>query len=356
MDRPFTIALDSMGGKYAPNSVLQGANLAIEAGDIPKGAKILLFGDQQKIQPILDTCPALKAVADICHTEEFVSDTDKPGAVLRKGDGTSMGMAVKAVADGRADCVVSGGNTGALMVLGRKHLKMIQGIERPAIAGPMPSLDGRRTIVLDLGATIEANEKTYLELALMGSVFARYVLKIEKPKVGIVNVGEEAQKGNAAIRAANEGISSKQLPCEYVGFIEGNDIAKGTVDVAVTDGFTGNVLLKATEGTASLVKEMFQSQAKKETLWNKMRLLVAKSTIKKISQSIDPRYYNGAMFLGLGGVCVKSHGSMDEVGFANAIKVAVELVENQFNEKVTAELPKIMAELVEFSDKKKAIG
>lgn len=334
MTRPLTIALDAMGGDHAPHSVIHGALLAQKK--LGQQVRFLFFGNEEQISPILDQHLDLKAISTIFHTEKRVHNDDKPTTVLRSGQQTSMWLAIESVATGQADCVVSGGNTGALMVLARKHLKMIPGIDRPAIATPMPTLKGR-TIVLDLGANVECVPENIVQFSVMGAVYARAILGVTQPTIGLINVGEEEQKGNDLVRKSAALLRTAHLPGKFVGFIEGNDIGKGTVDVAVTDGFTGNVLLKTAEGTAvfisSLIKAMY-----KESLFSKIALVFAWPILQKLRRKIDPRLYNGAMFVGLGGICVKSHGSMDEKGFANAISVAAELVTNRFTQTVAREI------------------
>lgn len=344
MPRPLTIALDAMGGDHAPESVVIGAlNVMQELNNV----KFLFFGDKNKIQPFIDAHPALKPVSDVIHTELKVSGEDKPTVILRSGQGTSMWMAIEAVAKGEADCIVSGGNTGALMVLARKHLKMIPGINRPAIATAMPTLKGLTT-VLDLGANVDCSPEHLVQFALMGAVYAKTVLEIPHPTIGIINVGEEEQKGSDLVRKTAAILKTAKLPGDFVGFIEGNDIAEGTVDVAVTDGFTGNVLLKTAEGTAHFIKDVIRGIAR-ESLIAKLGLLMATPALKVLSRRIDPRMYNGAMFIGLGGVCVKSHGGMDAKGFGNAIKVAANLVTHRFNETVVRDLAGIAVEMEQAS-------
>jgi len=331
--RPLTIALDAMGGDHAPHSVVMGALTALPHLD---NAHFIFFGDEAQIQPLLSAHPALQAVSTISHTDKKVSGDDKPAMVLRNGQETSMWKAIESVAKKQADCIVSGGNTGALMVLGRKHLKMIKGIDRPAIATPMPTLKGQ-TIVLDLGANIDCTPDHLVQFALMGAVYAKAVLEIPNPTIGLINVGEEEQKGNELVRNTAKMLREMTLPGEFVGFIEGNDIGRGTVDVAVTDGFTGNVLLKTAEGTAYFIRGILK-QLSNESIFSKLAILLALPVLASLRRKIDPRNYNGAMFVGLGGVCVKSHGSMDPKGFANAIKVAANLVTHKFNETVSEQL------------------
>lgn len=331
--RPLTIALDAMGGDHAPNSVVMGALEAIPYLD---NAHFIFFGDEALITPLLNAHPALKKVSEIRHTTQKVTNDAKPSAVLRTGQETSMWRAIESVAAKEADCIVSSGNTGALMVLARKHLKMIPGIDRPAIATPIPTLRGE-TIVLDLGANVECDPEHLVQFALMGTVYAKAVLGIPEPTIGLINVGEEEQKGTDLVKKTAALLRQGNLPGKYIGFIEGNDIGKGRVDVAVTDGFTGNVLLKTAEGTAQFISGIIKSMAK-ESFLSKLALILALPILTKLRRRIDPRNYNGAMFVGLGGVCVKSHGSMDQKGFANAIKVAANLVTHRFNETVIEEL------------------
>jgi glycerol-3-phosphate acyltransferase PlsX len=331
--RPLTIALDAMGGDHAPRAIILGALEAMK--DLPD-THFVFFGDEAQITPILSHYPKLHAVSKIHHTTEKVSGDDKPTTVLRNGQQTSMWLAIESVAKKETDCIVSSGNTGALMVLGRKHLKMIPGIDRPAIATPMPTLKGL-SIVLDLGANIDCTPDNLVQFALMGAVYAKSVLEIKNPTIGLINVGEEEQKGNELVRKAAQLLREMKLPGKFVGFIEGNDIGKGTVNVAVTDGFTGNVLLKTAEGTAHFVKGLLKALSK-ESILNRFFMLLAVPILLQLRKKIDPRNYNGAMFVGLGGICVKSHGSMDQKGFANAIKVAADMVTHKFIEKVSKEL------------------
>jgi glycerol-3-phosphate acyltransferase PlsX len=332
--RPLTIALDAMGGDNAPHAVVLGA---LRALPLLGGARLVFFGDERRIKPLVDIHLELKSVSTIVHTEKFITNDDKPAAALRQGQGTSMWMAIESVAKGDTDCIVSGGNTGALMVLARKHLKMLPGIDRPAICTPMPTANNGRTVVLDLGANVDCTPDHLVQFALMGAVYAKAVLGVSTPTIGLINVGEEEQKGTDLVKKTAALLRESILPGKFVGFIEGNDIAKGTVDVAVTDGFTGNVLLKTAEGTAYFIRSVIKGMAN-NSLFGKLGLLLAAPALNFLRKRIDPRMYNGAMFVGLGGVCVKSHGGTDEKGFANAIRVAANLVTNRFNETVAKEL------------------
>jgi glycerol-3-phosphate acyltransferase PlsX len=331
--RPLTIALDAMGGDKAPDAVVMGALLALPSLG---GARLVFFGDERRIKPLVDAHINLKSVSTIIHTDKAVSNDDKPTAVLRGGAGTSMWIAIESVAKGETDCIVSSGNTGALMVLARKHLKMLRGIDRPAIAAPMPTINGR-TVVLDLGANAECTAENLVQFALMGAVYAKAALNAPNPTIGLVNVGKEDQKGTELVKKAAALLRDAHLPGKYVGYIEGNDIGKGRVDVAVTDGFTGNVLLKTAEGTAHFIGKTIKNMAR-ESVLKMLCLALATPLLLLLRGRIDPRNFNGAMFVGLGGICVKSHGGTDEKGFANAIKVAASLVTNRFNETVAREI------------------
>ncbi len=333
MTRPLTVALDAMGGDNAPRSVVLGALHALpQVGE----CKFLFFGDKNKVAPLLSQHPELQSVSEIHHTESKVHNEDKPTQVLRTGQQTSMWLAIEAVAKGQADCIVSGGNTGALMVLARKHLKMLPGIDRPAIAAPLPTLKGQ-TVVLDLGANVDCSPEHLEQFALMGAVYAKAVLGVENPTIGLINVGEEEQKGSDLVKKAAALLRASSLPGRFVGFVEGDKIGCGVVDVAVTDGFTGNVLLKTAEGTAHFIASILKSLINQSWL-TKLSILFALPILKRLRARMDPRNYNGAMFVGLGGVCVKSHGGMDEKGFANALMIAVNLVRNRFNEHVAHDL------------------
>ncbi len=326
-----------MGGDNAPLSTIMGADMALK--NMPESTHVLLFGDEKKIQEHLEQTEILRDRCEIIHTDSEISNNDKPTQVLRHGRETSMALAIDAVAKGDADCVVSSGNTGALMVLALMALKKLPGIDRPAIAAPVPTIRGR-SVVLDLGANVECSEKNLVQFAVMGCVFASTVFGIHSPTVGVLNIGEEAQKGNETVKKTASLLSTMWLPGRFKGFVEGNDIGAGTVDVVVTDGFTGNITLKTIEGTAKFIKEKIKVAAKSNWL-SKIGFLLAKPALKKMSQKIDPRLYNGAMFLGLGGVCVKSHGGTDAIGFANAVHVAADLVRNRFNEQVAEDLKKM---------------
>jgi len=330
------IALDAMGGDHAPEMVVSGADKARErCTDV----SYLFFGDEQRIGPLLDRHPELKAISEIRHTPEAVGNDAKPAVALRTGRGSSMRLAIDAVAAGEAACVVSAGNTGALMAMAKFVLKTLPGIDRPAIASFFPTERGE-SVMLDLGANVECDTRNLVEFAVMGAVFSRTVLGLREPSIGLLNIGSEEVKGRESLRAAAGELRSMALPGRFQGFIEGDDIAKGTVDVVVTDGFTGNVALKTAEGTVKLYSELLR-RTFASSLLAKLGFLLARSAFVKLRQRTDPRRYNGAMFLGLQGVCVKSHGGTDAMGFANAVCVAVDLVRQGFNDTIREELARL---------------
>jgi phosphate acyltransferase len=331
-----TIALDAMGGDSAPGIVLKGADIARQRYP---SIDYLLFGDEEMVRPLLAKLPALSDTTTLVHTNEIVADDAKPSAALRSGRGSRMRLAIDAVADGRAAGVVSAGNTGALMAMAKFVLKMLPGIDRPAIASFFPTQRGE-SVMLDLGANIECDAENLVQFALMGDVFARTVLGLIEPTVGLLNVGEEDLKGNDAVRGASARLRLAVTPIRFYGFVEGDDIAAGTVDVVVTDGFTGNVAVKTAEGTAKLFTEFLEA-AFSHSLSARIGYLFARGALRKLRMRCDPRRYNGAMLLGLNGIAVKSHGSTDAFGFANAIGVAVDMNVNGFLDKIRVELERL---------------
>jgi glycerol-3-phosphate acyltransferase PlsX len=337
MSGSLTIALDVMGGDHGPQAVIPGAALALS---YRPGIRFLLVGDEKLIRPLLEKYPDVAKASEIIHTEKAVSADDKPGAVLRNGRETSMWLAITAVTEGRANAIVSGGNTGALMVTARMLLKCLPGIDRPAIASVMPTMEGE-VVMLDLGANLECTAGQLVQFAVLGAVFSRVVRKHDAPTVGLLNIGSEDMKGHDEIREASAILQKIKFPGVYKGFVEGNDIARGTVDVVVTDGFTGNVALKTAEGVGKLATRLLKDALKSSPL-AMLGAILASGALRKLKNQLDPRLYNGGMFLGLNGVCVKSHGSMDEVGIANAIKVAADIVALNYNTRVAADIASVI--------------
>jgi glycerol-3-phosphate acyltransferase PlsX len=322
MPKPVRISLDAMGGDHGATVVIPGAALALERHP---DLHFQLFGDEAIVRPLLDAHPKLKAVAVVHHTDVAVAMDEKPSVAIRTGRGkSSMWKAVQAVRDGQADAAVSAGNTGALMAMSKICLKTMAHIERPAIACMWPTLRGE-SIVLDVGATIGADAGHLVDMAIMGAAMARIVFDLERPSVGLLNVGTEEMKGIEAVKEAARLLREANLPhLDYYGFVEGDDLGKGTVDVVVTEGFTGNIALKTAEGTA---KQMgaYLRQAMSRTLMAKIGYLFAKQAFDTLRDKLDPRKVNGGVFLGLEGVVIKSHGGTDALGFASAIDIAYDM-------------------------------
>jgi len=328
-----TIALDAMGGDNAPHCVVEGAQLALRRYD---NIRFILYGDRAKIEPLFKLFPTVEPYCEIIHTDVFVAPHDKPSVALRRGGQSGMRMAIDAVKEGKADCMVSAGNTGALMAMAKLVFRTLPGISRPAIAALVPTVKGD-CVMLDLGANVECDANDLVQFAIMGDAFARAVLSLQSPKIGLLNVGSEDMKGNDEVKQASQMLRNPELGLDFYGFVEGNDIAEGTVDVVVTDGFTGNVALKTAEGIGRMVSR-YVSNAFKSSLGSKLGYLLAKPAIAQLRKSLDPRRRNGAMFLGLNGIAVKSHGSADGYSYYFALRVAAELASSRINHKILEEL------------------
>jgi glycerol-3-phosphate acyltransferase PlsX len=327
------IALDAMGGDFAPKSVINGAHISLLHHP---GVKFLIFGDVNKIEPLLKKHPALEKVSEVIHTENAVSAHEKPSVALRQGKDSSMQLAINSVKEGKADAVVSGGNTGALMAMSKLTLRTLPGIDRPAICSLFPTKRGQ-SVMLDLGANSECAADNLFQFGIMGEAFARAVLGIKEPTIGLLNIGSEAGKGVDSVRQASEMLQTTHLPIKFHGFVEGHDIAAGTVDVIVTDGFTGNIALKTAEGVGKLCVE-YLKMGLTSSFSAKIGALLAKPALMSIKKKMDPRAHNGAMFLGLNGIVVKSHGGMDHVGYAHAIDVAADLIKGKVNQRIIDEI------------------
>ncbi|MET4700559.1 glycerol-3-phosphate acyltransferase PlsX [Constrictibacter sp. MBR-5] len=331
-----TIALDAMGGDRAPDIVLRGADIARERYP---DVRFLIFGDEAAISPHLAALPRLRERSEVRHTSDRITSDTKPSAALRTGRTSSMWLAVEAVRDGLAGSVVSAGNTGALMAISKFVLRTPKGVDRPAIAGMLPTSRGE-CAMLDLGANVECDTENLVQFAVMGALFSKVVLGIERPTVGLLNVGAEELKGNETLRGAAARLRADDLPMEFRGFIEGNDIPAGTVDVVVTDGFTGNVALKTAEGTAQLCAG-FLKESFKSSVLAMAGYILARGALRKLRGRLDPRRYNGAVFLGLNGIVVKSHGGSDDFGFGNAVCVAIDMQRNGFMEGMRSEMERL---------------
>ena len=341
MMKPVRIALDAMGGDYGPNVIVPGAARALR---LHRDIEFVFFGDEARIRPLVDMDPELSAVSRVHHTDVSVRMDAKPSQALRAGRRTSsMWLAVEALKKKEADVAVSAGNTGALMAMAKMCLHMMPLIGRPAIAAVWPTLRGE-SIVLDLGATIGADAQHLVDLAVMGSEMARIVLSIEKPTVGLLNIGVEEIKGNDEVKLASRLLRKSIATLDYHGFIEGDDIGKGTVDVVVTEGFTGNIALKTAEGTASQMGQYLREVLSRDLL-SKLGYFLARRAFAALKEKMDPRNVNGGVFLGLNGVVIKSHGGSDAVGTARAVETGYVMARHQLLSKIRNSLPLLHEEL-----------
>ena len=324
----FSLAIDAMGGDAAPEVVLDGLELAAERH--PQ-ARFLLVGDEARVGGALARRKRAARVCSLRHAPEVVSGDLKPTAALRMR-GSSMRIAIDAVAAGEASGIVSAGNTGALMALAKIVIKTMPEIDRPALAAIGPSARGD-VVLLDLGANVQCDARNLVEFAIMGDAFARVALGLTAPSIGLLNVGSEELKGDDRVRAAAEILRDSHVGAQFRGFIEGHDITAGTVDVVVTDGFTGNVALKTGEGALKLMRDLLR-QVFTSSMPARLGYLLARPALDRLREWMDPRRYNGAILLGLNGVVVKSHGGTDALGFAHAVDVAMDMVTHGYNDRI----------------------
>jgi glycerol-3-phosphate acyltransferase PlsX len=317
-----------MGGDAAPEVVLDGLELAAERH--PQ-ARFLLVGDEARVGGALARRKRAAKVCSLRHAPEVISGDLKPTAALRMR-GSSMRLAIDAVAAGEAAGIVSAGNTGALMALAKIVIKTMPEIDRPALAAIGPSARGD-VVLLDLGANVQCDARNLVEFAIMGDAFARVALGLTTPSIGLLNVGSEELKGDDRVRAAAEILRDSHVGAQFRGFIEGHDITAGTVDVVVTDGFTGNVALKTGEGALKLMRDLLR-QVFTSSVPARLGYLLARPALDRLREWMDPRRYNGAILLGLNGVVVKSHGGTDALGFAHAVDVAMDMVTHGYNDRI----------------------
>jgi glycerol-3-phosphate acyltransferase PlsX len=325
---PFALAIDAMGGDQAPDVVLDGLELAAERH--PE-ARFLLVGDEALVGGALARRKRAARVCSLRHAPESISGDMKPTAALRVR-GSSMRVAIDAVAAGEAAGIVSAGNTGALMALSKIVIKTMPEIDRPALAAIGPSARGD-VVLLDLGANVQCDARNLVEFAVMGDAFARAVLGLTSPSIGLLNVGSEELKGDDRVRHAAEVLRDSHIGPQFRGFVEGHDITAGTTDVVVTDGFTGNVALKTGEGALKLMRDLLR-QVFTSSVPARMGYLLARPALDRLREWMDPRRYNGAILIGLNGVVVKSHGGTDAVGFAHAVDVAMDMVTHRFTDRI----------------------
>jgi len=335
MAQKVRIALDAMGGDFGPAVVIPGAEIANARHP---DTEFVMFGDAAVIGPLLEPRARLKAATKIVHTDVVVKMDDKPSQALRHGRWkSSMWLAIDAVKKGEADVAVSAGNTGALMAMAKFHLRTMPGIERPAIAALWPTLKGD-SVVLDVGASIGADSDHLVDLAVMGSAMARVLFDLKRPTVGLLNIGVEEVKGLESVREAGRMLREANLPfLDYVGFVEADTIGKGTVDVIVTEGFSGNIAIKTAEGTARQITDLLRS-AMSRTWRAKLGYLLARAAFGTLRDKLDPRKANGGVFLGLNGVVIKSHGGTDAEGFASAVDLGYDMVHFELQNKISETL------------------
>lgn len=336
MQRRIRLSIDAMGGDQAPAVVIDGvASFLVRRPQ----TDIVLHGDEARLGPLIAACPGLSARVSVLHTDTAVPADMKPSQALRRGKGSSMWNAVEQVRDEVADAAVSGGNTGALMAISMLLLRKMDGVHRPAMTALWPTLRGR-SVVLDVGANLDADADQLVTFAIMGQAFARAVLGLADPSVGLLNIGSEDMKGHDQLREAHEVLRTPGLGINYRGFVEGDDISVGAADVVVTDGFTGNVALKTGEGVARMLASRMR-EAFTANLASKAGAALAMSGLRQLKDFMDPSNVNGGVLIGLGGVCVKSHGSADARGFARACELAADLAASDYRGEIAANLARV---------------
>ncbi|MHB2265578.1 phosphate acyltransferase PlsX [Aliihoeflea sp. PC F10.4] len=343
------ISIDAMGGDHGPKTTLAGlARVAERRPDV----RFLIYGREDEVKPVLDGLPKLAAVSQFFHSEISVRMDDKPSQALRQGRWkSSMWKAIDAVKNDEADVCVSAGNTGALMAMSKFCLRTMANVERPAIAAIWPTVRGE-SVVLDVGATIGADAHQLIDFAILGSAMARALFDIERPSVGLLNVGVEEIKGQEEVKEAGRILREIDLKSmDYRGFVEGDDLGKGTVDVVVTEGFAGNIALKTAEGTARQIAQYLR-EAMSSSMMSKMGYLLARGAFALLREKMDVRKANGGVFLGLNGIVVKSHGGTDEEGFAAAVELGYDMARGKLKDRIDSELRQFHGRLRPSRDEK----
>ena len=334
------IAIDAMGGDGGPAAML-GASRALKRD---ASLQFTFYGDEAQIRAEFARHANLEPAVSIVHSPEAIAATEKPSQAIRRARTTSMGMAINAVKEGLADAAVSGGNTGALMAMSKLALRTMPGIDRPALAALLPTLGEKDCVMLDLGANTECDAQNLVQFAVMGSAYARTVLSISKPRVKLLNIGTEELKGTDELKEAAALLreATDYLPFRFDGFTEGDQLSRGHLDVVVTDGFSGNIALKTAEGTARFVTDLLR-RAFKSSLRSKAGFALSAPALNLLKVHLDPNNHNGAVFLGLNGLVVKSHGGANPKGVANAISVACGMVRNDITRKIGEDLDNFRA-------------
>ena len=333
MNKNLTIAVDAMGGDGSPKKVIDGI---INHSNSTNNVKYLLYGNRNKIEKLLPK-NSFKNILDITHTENIVEGKDTPLEAAKRGKDTSMWLSIKSVKDKSADIVISAGNTGALLVIAKLNLKMIENIDKPALSAIWPNKKGM-SVVLDLGANIECSEKNLIDFAIMGSSLLKSLYPNESAKVALLNIGSEEVKGKEIIKNTYQKLNQiNSNDFEFKGFIEGNNLMNGDVNVIVSDGFTGNVALKTAEGTANFITTELK-KALNNNFFGKLSSLINMSNLRKFKKRLDPRLYNGAILLGLDSPVIKSHGATDYIGFSNSLSVCERIIRGELINKIKQKL------------------
>jgi phosphate acyltransferase len=334
------IAIDAMGGDTGPAAMISGASRALRKDS---SLQFTFYGDERQVEAQIAGHKNLVAHSTIVHSPEAIAASEKPSQAIRRARITSMGMAINAVKDGMADAALSGGNTGALMAMSKLALRTMPGIDRPALAALLPTLGENDVIMLDLGANTECDAQNLVQFAVMGAAYSRTVLGIGLPRVKLLNIGTEELKGTDELKDAAALLrEADYLPFSFDGFTEGDQLSRGNVDVVVTDGFSGNIALKTAEGTARFVTDLLR-RAFKSSLRSKAGFALSRPALNLLKVHLDPNNHNGAVFLGLNGLVVKSHGSANPKGVANAIRVASTMVRNDITRKIGDDLDNFRA-------------
>ncbi len=335
------IAIDAMGGDSGPPAIVAGAARAHQRRS---DLNFILFGDQAAIREELDRHEGLAAACQIVHCDDVIAGTEKPSQAIRRAKTSSMGRAVAAVKAGEAQAAVSGGNTGALMAMAKLALRTMPGIDRPALAALLPTLGENDVVMLDLGANTECDVQNLVQFSVMGAAYARVVLDLERPRVQLLNIGTEELKGTDALKEAAAILrASTDLRMRFDGFVEADKLSRGGADVVVTDGFSGNIALKSVEGTARFVTDLLR-RAFSSSVRSKIGFLISRPATELLKHHLDPNNHNGAVFLGLNGLVVKSHGSATDKGVANAIRVAARMVRSDLTRRITEDLASVAAD------------